>query len=50
MRYHHILVGILLVMVAAGCAAMGEWTGKAVRTTNEAVQDFKAGYAKGRGQ
>ncbi|BDV01505.1 hypothetical protein TDMWS_15900 [Thermodesulfomicrobium sp. WS] len=50
MRYHQILVGIVLVMLVAGCAAMGEWTGKAVRTTNEAVQDFKAGYAKGRGQ
>lgn len=47
-RYLVVLVGVLLLM--AGCAAVGEWTGKAVRTTDEAVQDFKAGYAKGRGK
>ena len=43
------LVGCLLVLTV-GCAAVGEWTGKAVRTTEEAVQDFKAGYTKGRGK
>lgn len=50
MRYRYIFVSIVFVILIAGCAAMGEWTGKAVRTSHEAVQDFKNGYAKGRGQ
>ena len=41
---------VCLLVVLGGCAAVGEWTGKAVRTTDEAVQDFKAGYTKGRGK
>ncbi len=50
MRCGHVVMLVGLLLVLAGCAAMGELTGKAVRTTDEAVQDFKAGYSKGRGK
>jgi hypothetical protein len=40
----------LAFLLGAGCSSMGEVTGKAVKGVENAADDFKHGYRKGRGQ
>lgn len=45
---------VVLVCLAAflgsGCSTMGEWTGKTVKGVENAADDFKSGYHKGKTQ
>ncbi|MDY0276060.1 MAG: hypothetical protein RBR42_11595 [Desulfomicrobium sp.] len=40
----------LILFLATACSTMGEVTGKAVKGVDNAADDFKDGYRKGRGQ
>lgn len=39
----------LMFFLGAGCSTVGEATGKAVKGVENAADDFKQGYRKGRG-
>lgn len=40
----------LMFFLGAGCSTVGEVTGKAVKGVENAAEDFKHGYHKGRSQ
>lgn len=45
-----VLAICLAAFLGAGCATMGEVTGKTVTGVENAADDFKEGYRKGRSQ
>ncbi|GAB6112962.1 hypothetical protein JCM14713_27200 [Desulfomicrobium salsuginis] len=45
-----IVVACLIAFLGAGCSTMGEWTGKTVKSVENAAGDFKSGYRKGKTQ
>ena len=49
MRYV-IVLACLAVFLGTGCSTMGEWTGKTVKGVENAADDFKSGYKKGKAQ
>ncbi len=50
MLKHWLVLVCLAAMLCAGCSTMGEWTGKTVRSVENAAGDFKSGYNKGKTQ
>ena len=49
MRYV-IVLACLAAFLGTGCSTMGEWTGKTVKGVENAADDFKSGYRKGKAQ
>jgi hypothetical protein len=45
-----IALACLAAVLCAGCSTMGEWTGKTVKSVENAAGDFKSGYNKGKAQ
>lgn len=45
-----VVAACLLTFLGAGCSTMGEWTGKTVKGVENAADDFKSGYRKGKAQ
>lgn len=45
-----VVAACLLAFLGTGCSTMGEWTGKTVKGVENAADDFKSGYRKGKAQ
>ncbi|HCU68987.1 MAG TPA: hypothetical protein DGF30_07125 [Desulfomicrobium sp.] len=45
-----IVAACLIAFLGTGCSTMGEWTGKTVKSVENAAGDFKSGYRKGKTQ
>lgn len=45
-----VLVACLVAFLGAGCSTVGEVTGKTVKGVENAADDFKAGYRKGKSE
>ena len=45
-----VIVLCLLAILCVGCSTVGEVTGKAVKGVENAADDFKHGYRKGKSQ
>ena len=48
-RYWTVLA-CLAALLGVGCSTMGEWTGKTVKGVENAADDFKSGYRKGKAE
>lgn len=49
-RRRWIVLACLAAFLGTGCSTMGEWTGKTVKGVENAADDFKSGYRKGKAQ
>jgi predicted small secreted protein len=47
---HWVVLICLAAFLTAGCSTMGEITGKTVKGVENAADDFKHGYRKGRSE
>ena len=45
-----VVLACLAAFLGAGCSTMGEWTGKTVKGVENAADDFKSGYRKGKAE
>ena len=45
-----VVLACLAAFLGSGCSTMGEWTGKTVKGVENAADDFKSGYRKGKAE